>query len=205
MSNGSTIALVSDAGMPTISDPGYKLVRDTIKAELFVTVIPGATAGLSGLVLSGLPTNRFMFVGYIPPKPLQRQRFFREIANLSTSLIFYESPERLKSSLKDMNNIFGNRPAAVLRELTKLHEEVRRGSLAELYTFYRENKKPRGEIIVVLGPAKDIESITADEIKDILKIRLKALSLRDAVFEVAEITQLPRNKIYKIAIGLNQD
>ena len=205
MLNGSAIALVSDAGMPTISDPGYKLVRESIKAKLFTTVIPGPTAGLSGLVISGLPTNRFMFLGFIPPKQFQRQKFFREIAYLSTSLIFYETPQRLKSSLKDMKTIFGNRPAAVLRELTKLHEDVNRGTLNELYNFYNENKKPRGEIIIVVGPAEDIDIVTEEEILDILRVRLKTLSLREAVFEVAEITRQPRNKVYKIAIGLNSN
>ena len=139
MLNGSAIALVSDAGMPTISDPGYKLVRESIKAKLFTTVIPGPTAGLSGLVISGLPTNRFTFLGFIPPNQFQRQKFFREIVKLSTSLIFYETPQRHKSSLKDMKIIFGNRPAAVLRELTKLYEEVNRGTLNELYNYYNEN------------------------------------------------------------------
>ena len=146
-----------------------------------------------------------MFLGFVPPKPLQRQKFFREFANISISLIFYESSERLESTLKEMKKIFGNRPAAVLRELTKLHEEVRRGSLNELYKFYSENTKPRGEIIIVVGPAENIEFITDKEIIDILKVRLKTLSLRDAVLEVAEITQQPRNKIYNFAIGLKQD
>ena len=104
-----------------------------------------------------------------------------------------------------MKTIFGNRPAAVLRELTKLHEEVNRGTLNELYNFYHENKKPRGEIIIVVGPAEDINIVTEEEILDILRVRLKTLSLRDAVFEVAEITRQPRNKIYKIAIGLNSN
>jgi len=202
MLNGSAMALVSDAGMPTISDPGYKLVRDCIKAELFVTVIPGPTAGLSGLVLSGLPTNRFLFVGYLPSKSEQRKRTLREISSLSASLIFYETANRLNSVLRDMKDIFGDRPAAVLRELTKLHEEARRGSLNTLSTFYRENSKPRGEIIIVVGPAEDIEFVSDEEVAEILRVRLKTLTLKDTVFEVAKITGRPRKEVYKIAIGL---
>ena len=200
--NGGTVALVCDAGMPSISDPGYKLIRDSILAGLYVTVVPGASAGLSGLVLSGLPTDRFLFLGYLPSKSQQRRNTLEEISGISASLIFYESPGRLVNSLKDMLCVLGDRPAAVLRELTKLHEEVRRGSLNELWAHYADNAKPRGEIVVVVGPALEIEKISDKEIANILGERLKNLSVRDAVFEVAAITKQSRKKIYMMAINL---
>ncbi len=200
--NGKTIALVCDAGMPLISDPGYKLVRDCIVAGLYVTVAPGASAGLSGLVLSGLPTDRFLFVGYLPSKTQPRRNTLEEISGISASMIFQEAPGRLVNSLKDMASAFGNRPAAVLRELTKLHEEVRRGSLNELWAHYADNIKPKGEIVIVVGPADETEKTSDKEIANILGERLKTLTVRDAVIEVATITKQSRKKIYMMAINL---
>ena len=200
--NGGTVALVCDAGMPSISDPGYKLIRDSIAAGLYVTVVPGASAGLSGLVLSGLPTDRFLFVGYLPSKSKQRTDTLEEISGISASLIFQEAPKRLVNSLKDMASVFGDRSAAVLRELTKLHEEVRRGSLNELWTYYDKNAEPRGEFVVVVGPPNQTEKTSDIELANILGERLKTLSVRDAVIEVAAITNQSRKKIYKIAINL---
>ena len=200
--SGGTVALVCDAGMPSISDPGYKLIRDSIVAGLYVTVVPGASAGLSGLVLSGLPTDRFLFLGYLSSKSQQRRNTLEEISGISASLIFHENPERLVRSLKDMSFILGDRQAAVLRELTKLHEEVCRGSLNELWAHYAHSAKPKGEIVVVVGPANDIEKISDKEISTILGERLKVLSVRDAVFEVAAITKQARKKIYMMAIKL---
>jgi 16S rRNA (cytidine1402-2'-O)-methyltransferase len=199
---GLAVALVSDAGTPAISDPGYKLIRECIEAELFVTMVPGPSAALSALVLSGLPTDRFLFLGYLPPKSAQRKRVLNEISTISATIIFYESAGRLVKSLKDMVQILGDRRAAVLREMTKLHEEVYRSSLEELTDYYSERTKILGEIVIVVGPAQPVEILTDREIKKILEQRLKSLSLKDAVFEVASITKQPRKKIYKIAIKL---
>ena len=200
--DGAAIALVSDAGMPSISDPGYKLIRDCIRADLLVTVVPGASACLSGLVLSGLPTDRFLFQGYLPSKSSQRRIILKEISTIGASLIFYESPERLAIALQDMLIVLGNRPAAVLRELTKLHEEVRRGSLQELVEHYVRGEKPRGELVIVVDPAQKGEAFSDMELGAILTERLRNLSVRDAVAEVANITKQPRKKIYRIAVGL---
>ena len=199
---GEVLALVSDAGTPAISDPGYKLVRDCIKAELLVTVIPGATASISGLVLSGMPTDRFLFQGFLPVKPKQRQKTLGELSGITVSLVFYESPGRLVRSLKDMLDVLGNRPAAVLRELTKLHEEVCRGTLKELAEHYGENKRPKGELMVVVGPMQKKPFTDDSELRSVLIEKLNNLSVRDAVAEVALVTNQPRQKIYEIAIGL---
>ena len=149
---GAAIALVSDAGMPTISDPGYKLIQACIKDNIPLTVLPGANAALIGLVQSGLPTDRFFFQGYLPPKSGARMLELEELSDIPATLIFYESGKRISKSLADMVSVLGNRPAAVARELTKLHEEVCRGYLADLAAAYGGAGAPKGEIVVVVAP-----------------------------------------------------
>ena len=201
--NGIAVALVSDAGTPAISDPGYKLIRECIEADLFVTIVPGASAALSALVLSGLPTDRFLFLGFLPPKSPQRKKVLKEVLNIPATKIFYESSSRLTKTLKDMVEIFGDREAAVLREMTKLHEEVHRNSLKNLLDYYSNRTKILGEIVIVVGPAQNVITFTDKEIVQLLKARLKTLSVKDAVLEVASVTGQPRKKVYKIGIDLN--
>ena len=150
--HGAAIALVSDAGMPAISDPGYKLIQACINDNIPLTVIPGPNAALTGLVQSGLPTNRFLFQGYLPVKSGARRSELEELSRIPATLVVYESGKRLAKSLADMASVLGDRPAAVARELTKLYEEVRRGSLAELAHLYGAGLAPRGEIVVVIAP-----------------------------------------------------
>jgi 16S rRNA (cytidine1402-2'-O)-methyltransferase len=202
---GETIALVSDAGTPLISDPGYKLVRDCVAAGLPVTTLPGASAPVTALVLSGLPTDRFMFAGFLPPKSAARRASAHELASLRATLIFFESKERLAAMLTDLHTVLGNREAAVARELTKMFEEVRRGDLASLAAHYVENGPPKGEIVVVVGPPLE-GSGAADEaaVDRALLVALERMSVRDAASEVAAETGWPRRQVYARALELGR-
>ena len=155
LNKGKDLALISDAGTPSISDPGYRIVREAINNDIEIVSIPGASAILAALVSSGLPTDRFLFEGFLPPKKGRLKRIER-VMDFDGTLIYYESPHRLVKSLKQFSEILGDRPAAVARELTKLHEEIKRGSLIELLSSYRE-KKVKGECVILIG--KDDENV----------------------------------------------
>jgi 16S rRNA (cytidine1402-2'-O)-methyltransferase len=204
---GEAVALVSDAGTPLISDPGYKLVAAAAEAGFAVTAVPGACAGLTALIVSGLPSDRFFFAGFLPGRSAARRRALAELAPLKASLVIYESARRLPAALADMAAALGPRPAAVARELTKLHEEVRRGTLSELAEHYVSAGPPKGEVVVVIGPpdpgaegAPDAEALDAQ-----LRAALGRASLRDAVAAVAEATGLPRKRVYARALELAQE
>ncbi|CAN0396831.1 unnamed protein product, partial [Discosporangium mesarthrocarpum] len=145
LESGKTVALVSDAGTPLISDPGYRLVRDAVDAGIYVTAAPGPSSPLTALVLSGLPTDRFLFAGYLPPKEKARRDTLSEFTAVRATLVFLESPKRLATSIAAMADVLGNRAAAVAREMTKLHDEVRRGSLSELAKINAAIPAPKGE------------------------------------------------------------
>jgi 16S rRNA (cytidine1402-2'-O)-methyltransferase len=203
---GAAIALVSDAGTPLVSDPGYKLVRAAIAAGLPVTVVPGAAAPLAALALSGLPTDRFLFAGFLPPRAAARRRSLAELAAVPATLVLFESPRRLAATLAEMAEILGDRPAAIARELTKRHEEVRRGTLAALARHY-ETEEPRGEIVVVVAPPDATPAMeTAEGEEAALDARLRealaGASLRDAAASVAAATGLPRRRVYARALAL---
>jgi 16S rRNA (cytidine1402-2'-O)-methyltransferase len=203
---GETVALVSDAGTPLISDPGYKLVREATQAGLPVTALPGASAVLCGLVLSGLPTDRFFFAGFLAPKSAARRTALGALKTVPASLVFFESPGRLAASLDDMARVLGARPAAVARELTKLFEEVRRGSLGELAAHYAAAGAPRGEVVVVVGPPQDVTGEASDEsLEQALGVALQTMSLRDAAAAVAAATGRPRREVYARALALLGD
>ncbi|MDC0033910.1 16S rRNA (cytidine(1402)-2'-O)-methyltransferase, partial [Alphaproteobacteria bacterium] len=153
LKNGEIVALVSDAGTPLISDPGYRLVGTAIGANIPVFSVPGPTATIAALVVSGLPTDRFFYAGFLPSRSGARREVITGLATIPATLIVYESPRRLSEALADMAQIMGPRDAAVARELTKRHEEVRRGTLADLASHYCANDTPKGEIVVVIGPA----------------------------------------------------
>lgn len=152
MSKGATVVLVSDAGMPGLSDPGYRLVRAAVDRGIRVEVVPGPNAAISALALSGLPPARFVFEGFLPRKSGERRRRLEELSDEQRTLVFYESPHRLTDSLADMAEVLGGRPAVIARELTKMHEEVIRGSLADL-AEHLARSPARGEIVVVVGGA----------------------------------------------------
>lgn len=203
--SGESVALVADAGTPLISDPGYKLVRALQEAGLPVTAVPGPSAAPAALVVSGLPSDRFFFQGFLPARTKGRRDTLRELSAVDASLVFYESPKRLPAALADMADVLGPREAAVVRELTKRFEEVRRAPLAELAAAY-ESETPRGEIVVVVAPpAAGAREVLAKEIDARLRTALTTLSLRDAVSEVAQACGLPRNRVYQRALALKEE
>jgi 16S rRNA (cytidine1402-2'-O)-methyltransferase len=200
---GETVALVSDAGTPLVSDPGFKLVRDALAEELPVTTLPGPSAPIAALVLSGLPSDRFLFAGFLPPKTAGRRGVLTELARVPATLIFFESGARLAASLADMAATLGERPAAVARELTKFYEEVRRGTLGALAAQYRDAEPPRGEIVVLIGPpAVEAPAADAETVDAQLRAALDEMSVRDASAAVAAATGLPRRAIYARALAL---
>ena len=155
LNEGKDLALISDAGTPSISDPGYRIVREAINHDIDIVSIPGASAVLAALVSSGLPTDRFLFEGFLPHKKGRLKRI-ESVKDFNGTLIYYESPHRLVKSLKQLSEILGNRPAVVARELTKMHEEIKRGTLNELSSFYSEIKV-KGECVILIG--KDDENV----------------------------------------------
>lgn len=201
---GKVVALVSDAGTPLISDPGYKLVRDGAAAGLAVTAAPGPSALLAALVLAGLPTDRFLFAGFLPPKSGARRTALGELASVPATLVFYESGPRLAASLADMAAVLGDRPGAVARELTKLFEEVRRDPLSALAAHYAEAGPPKGEIVIVVGAPAEQEA-SADTLDVALRRALAGNSTRDAAALVAGQTGLPRKQVYARALELTQE
>jgi len=202
LGKGTAIALVSDAGTPLISDPGFKLVEAAIEAGHRVFPIPGASAALAALVSAGLPSDRFFFEGFLPPKSGARKSRLAELREIPATLIFYESGPRLADSLADMSSTLGMRAAAVCRELTKAFEEVRRGSLAELAAHYEEAGAPKGEIVVVVAPPGEAAPLDTADVDKKIQAALKKLSLKDASAAIAAETGLPRKEIYARALAL---
>jgi 16S rRNA (cytidine1402-2'-O)-methyltransferase len=202
---GETLALVSDAGTPLVSDPGYKLVRAAIAEGLRVTTVPGPSAVLAALVLSGLPSDRFMFAGFLAPKSAARRRELQDLSAVPATLIFFESANRLPATLGDMAAILGEREAAVAREMTKMFEEVRRGSLIALADHYRAAGAPKGECAIVVGPPAAQARLDDSEIDRLLAAALAKESLRDAVASVTAATGLSRREIYGRALQLAKD
>ncbi len=199
---GAAVALVSDAGTPLLSDPGYRLVAACLAEGLAVTSLPGASAALTALQLSGLPCDRFLFAGFLPAKEGPRRNTLAGLATVPASLVFYESPRRLAESLAEMSAVLGPRQAAVARELTKLYEEVRRGGLAELAAHYAEAGPPKGEVVVVVGPPAEAPPASPETVDEQLRRALAELSPRDAATTVAAATGLPRRQVYARAVAL---
>jgi 16S rRNA (cytidine1402-2'-O)-methyltransferase len=202
LARGETVALVSDAGTPLISDPGYKLVREAHDAGLAVTAIPGASAPITALVLSGLPSDRFLFAGFLAPKSGARRATLAALRNVPATLLFFETGPRLAESLADCHQVLGDRPAAVARELTKLHEEVRRGRLAELSRHYHESGAPKGEIVLVIGPP-DAAAEAPMDVDAALASALTRMGVKEAATAVAAASGLPRREIYARALALS--
>jgi 16S rRNA (cytidine1402-2'-O)-methyltransferase len=203
---GRRIALVSDAGVPLISDPGYRLVRAALAEGLPVGAVPGANAAVTALVLSGLPPLPFLVLGFPPPRQTARRAAFgrlrgAERAGLAATLVWYEAPHRLGETLQDMAEAFGPRPAAVARELTKRFEEVRRGTLAELAAHYARNVA-RGEVTVVVAPPEQEDD--PEDLDERLRAALAGNSVKDAAALVAVATGLPRKLVYGRALALSR-
>ena len=193
---GGRLALVSDAGTPLISDPGFKLVRAAVEEGIAVHAIPGASAALTALTLSALPSDRFFFAGFLPSKAGERASALAELKSLRASLIFFESPQRLADSLAAMAQAWGgDRPAAVARELTKLHEELRRGRLSELAAHFASHGPPKGEVTIVVGPPHEAEADFA-AIDRALDQALSFMPLKAASDMIAGLTGASRKEVY---------
>jgi 16S rRNA (cytidine1402-2'-O)-methyltransferase len=204
LADGAAIALVSDAGTPLVSDPGFKLVREATLAGHAVTALPGASAVLAGLAVAGLPTDQFFFAGFLPPKEAARRARIAELSRIPATLVLFESGPRVAATLADLAAGLGQtREAALCRELTKLHEEIRRGELAALAGAY-SGTEPRGEIVLVIAPPQAPEQISAADSERMLRDALGRLSLKDAVAEVADATGLPRRDVYQSALALTK-
>jgi len=206
LAEGKALAYCSDAGTPLISDPGYRLVEMALAGGHEVTALPGASALLPALQLSGLPSDRFLFAGFLPAKPGARARTLGDLGGVPATLIFYESPHRLAESLAEMAQSLGPRAAAVARELTKRFEEVRRGTLADLATHYGAAARPKGEIVVVVAPPSETNHGPGEETVDAaLRRALERSSVKDAAREVAETHKLQRRDVYARALAFAKE
>jgi 16S rRNA (cytidine1402-2'-O)-methyltransferase len=201
---GAAVALVSDAGTPLIADPGYRLVRAAQEAGLPVRTVPGPSSMIAALSISGLPTDRFLCSGFLPQRAGPRREALAELAPVPATLVILEAPHRLAESLADMATVLGPREAVVARELTKLFEETRRGTLDQLAAHYADAGPPKGEVVVVVGPpAAESSAEAAGAVLDTQLTRaLETESVRDAAAAVAAVTGLPRRQVYARALEL---
>ena len=200
--DGGAVALVSDAGTPLVSDPGYRLVRAAQDADIPITAVPGPSAVLAALAVAGLPTDRFFFEGFLPAKDAARRTRIAELARIPATLVLFESGPRVAAALAALSAGLGDRPAAVCRELTKLHEEVRRDGLATLAASYAAGGgETRGEFVLVVAPPAE-PAATAEDVDALLRDALASQSLKDAVSAVAAATGTPRGEIYRRALAL---
>lgn len=204
LNQGGTVALVSDAGTPLVSDPGARLVAAAIAAGVRVFPIPGASASLAALCAAGLPSERFLFVGFLPPKSGARRAALDDITDTHATLIFYETGPRLADCLADLAAVLGDRDAAVARELTKLFEEFRRGSLGALAAHYANAEAPKGEIVVLVGPPAPQEDASDAALDALLARLLESLSVKEAAALAAEALNAPRKRAYARALALKQ-
>ncbi len=200
---GAALALVSDAGTPLISDPGYKLVAEALAQGLSVTSVPGASAVLTALVVAGLPTDRFFFEGFLPPKSAARRQRIAELSTIPGTLVFFESPRRVAETLTDLAAVLGPRDAALARELTKVFETVRRGKLSDLAAAAAATPPPKGEIVLLIGPpSAGAPAIDAADLDLRIRKALESLSVKEAATVVSVETGQPRRKVYARAVEL---
>jgi 16S rRNA (cytidine1402-2'-O)-methyltransferase len=207
LQEGKIVALVSDAGTPLIADPGWRLAREAVAAGHYVTALPGPSAPVMALTLSGLPSDRFLFAGFLPERAAERKRALRDLAAVPATLIFFDSPRRLADSLADALAVLGDRPAAVARELTKLFEELRRGKLSELVAQYADAAPPKGEVVLLIGPptAEAAPQDRTAAIDAALRGAMQSVSLKQAVADVAASLGLNRRDVYARALRLKDD
>jgi 16S rRNA (cytidine1402-2'-O)-methyltransferase len=202
LAQGGSVALVSDAGTPLISDPGYKLVREACAAGFSVIALPGASSVLTALSVAALPTDRFFFEGFLPPKETARRARLADLARIEATLVLFESGSRVQDTLADLAAIMGAREGAICRELTKLHEEVIRAPLSELAARAAQ-LETRGEFVLVIGPPpKDAQLMSEAALDDLLRDQLARQSVKDAVAHAVELSGRPRREIYARALEL---
>jgi 16S rRNA (cytidine1402-2'-O)-methyltransferase len=205
LENNQAIALVSDAGMPGISDPGYELVKACVDAGFDVVPIPGANAAITALSAAGLPTDKFVFEGFLSPKLQQRREYLEQLKTESRTLIFYESPHRLRATLQDLAEVFGEeRQIAIARELTKLYEEFWRGTLTAACQYYQQ-KEPQGEYtLVVAGIPTSDQQLSISQIKtELEKMIAQGITRSQATKELAKLTSLPKRQLYQLALEID--
>ncbi len=200
---GRAVALVSDAGMPLISDPGYKLVKDARAAGIYVTTIPGANAPLAALQLSGMPSDQFCFLGFLPNKTGARQKMLELWENVPATLICFTSAPRLIASIKDIGAVFGMREIAIVREITKMYEQVRKGTPDELFNHYEKHGLPKGEIVIVIAPPIE-EELSEEVVINMIRNALKSMRTKEAASFVAQSTGLKKNDLYDIALRIDK-
>ena len=196
LADGAVIALVSDAGMPLVSDPGYRLVKEATERGIAVTACPGPSAVLTGLALSGLPTDRFLFAGFVPQKQGERARIFAELGEVRTTLVFFESPHRIVETLQEVGRALPARHVAVARELTKLHEEVLRGPPAEVASELAARPAVKGEITLLIGPAAAKPAAAAEDVESAITEALLTLPASKAAADVAKRLGLAKSDVY---------
>lgn len=205
LKEGAAIALISDAGTPLISDPGFKLVDAALANGFSVVPVPGPSAILAALVAAGLPTDRFFFEGFLPTRSNERKRRIRMLESVPGTLVFFEAPHRVIETLADLASIFGARQGAVARELTKRYETVRRGSLLELASQFGGEAAPRGEVVLLVAPpSADDEAMSDETIDDRLRLALETLSAKDAAAVVSADLGLQKRQVYARAVALQQ-
>ncbi|MFP4006876.1 MAG: 16S rRNA (cytidine(1402)-2'-O)-methyltransferase [Spirulinaceae cyanobacterium] len=207
LEKGDAIALVTDAGMPAISDPGYELVKACAEAQINVIPIPGATAAMTALAASGIESDRFIFEGFLPTKNKERKARLQQIQRETRSLIFYEAPHRVLQTLTDFADIFGqNRLIVLARELTKMHEQFWRGTIGEAISYYQENT-PKGEFTIVVagGDAATQMALTEDQLKlELKKLIAEGMSRSQASRHLAQVTAIPRRQLYQLALAIEE-
>ena len=201
---GKRVALVSDAGTPLISDPGFKLVREVVEEGIYVTALPGASSVMAALCVAALPTDRFFFAGFLPAKAAACKKEIQTLAAVPSSLVFFESARRLPQTLSLLHHCLGDRHAAVARELTKLYEETRRGTLSELAAHYEKHGAPKGEVVLVVAPPLDAAASVSD-IETMLARLLKTMSVKEAATVAAETFGKPRKELYALALTIKND
>ena len=202
LADGRVVALISDAGTPLVSDPGFKLVREAASAGHAVTAVPGPSAALAALTVSGLPTDAFFFAGFLPAKDGARKARIAELSTIPATLLFFEAPTRVADTVADLAAELGNREAAIARELTKLYEDVRRARLADLASEFAA-APPKGEVVIVVGPPERGE-VSDAAIEASLAPMLESLSIRDASRMVADTLKVPKGRVYDVALGLKR-
>lgn len=201
LQDNQIVAFVSDAGTPMVSDPGYKLVREVVSLELPITALPGANAVLPALQLSGMPSDKFSFIGFLPSKKGAREQVLRDWKDNSVPLISYETAPRLISTLESIKAVLGEREIAVVREISKMFEEARRGTVSDVLEFYQQEGKPKGEIVLVVGSSE--EELSDQDVEALMREVLEDMSTKDAAAHVAEQTGLSKKELYNLALEIS--
>jgi len=204
LQEGEAVALVSDAGSPLISDPGYKLVKKCRDSDIKVFAVPGASAVICALQISGLPTNRFMFAGFIPNKDSAREKMFAELKDIDTTLIFYETAQRVLKTLPVMKKYFGSREIAVAREITKIYEECKNGTADELTEYYTEHQ-PKGECVIMVAPPQEKEMLSVEDLSERIKSALSTASLKDVAKNLSVELNINKNEIYQLGLKIKNE